>query len=210
MRKYRKRAPEQRTCAHCGAPFESAHKRRIYCGNSCTTLACYARKAQRAPGLQAPQQKAEAADSTPVTLAANFSNMTLLTSAVLLADVIKLGIDWLLTPAPQAGPSTWLPVELRTLTPPQQLLLHPSWPEPRLFRPLPYQGEVYYYRAADELLFWLAPDGQPHQFATQKDFHDFTARIRLRQLVQRYVPTLPPAELPPLPTAGTGPLKTLG
>jgi hypothetical protein len=145
-----------------------------------------------------------------VTLAANFSNVTLLTSAVLLADVIKLGIDWLLTPAPQAGPSKWLPVELRTLTLPQQLLLHPSWEEPRFFRPLPYEGEVYYYRAADELLFWLAPDSQPHQFATQKDFQAFTARIRLRQLVHRYVPTLPLAELPALPMAGAGPLKTLG
>lgn len=210
MRVYRKRAPEQRTCAHCGASFESAHKRRIYCGNSCTTLACYARKAQRAPGLLGPQAKSEPAEAAPVTLAANVSNVALLTSAVLLADVVKLGIDWLLTPAPQAGPSTWLPVELRTLMVPQRLLQHPSWQEPRFFRPLPYEGEVYYYRAADELLFWLAPDGQPHQFTTQKDFQDFTARVRLRQLVQRYVPTLPLTELPPLPTAGTGPLKTLG
>lgn len=208
MRVYRKRAPEQRTCAHCGAPFESAHKRRIYCGNSCTTLACYARKAHRAPGLQAPQAKPTMTEPLAVTLAPNLSNVALLTSAVLLADVVKLGIEWLRTPAPQAGPSTWLPVELRTLTPPARLLQHPSWPEPRLFRPLPHEGELYYYRAADELLFWLAPDGQCHQFATHKDFRNFTTRIGMRKLVQRYVPTVPLEALPALPAAG--PLKTLG
>lgn len=210
MRIYRKRAPEPRTCAHCGAPFECTHKRRIYCGNSCTTLACYARKAQRAPGLQAPKAKLAAAEPTPVTMATTFNNVALMTSAVLLADVIKLGIDWLLTPAPQAGPSTWLPVELRTLRVPQQLLQHSSWEEPRLFRPLPYEGECYYYRAADELLLWLAPDGAPHQFVTQQDFLDFTARMRLRKLVHQHVPTLPLAELPALPATGAKALKTVG
>ena len=45
MRTYRKRPAEVRHCVHCQTPFESSHKRRIYCGNSCSTLAYYARKA---------------------------------------------------------------------------------------------------------------------------------------------------------------------
>ena len=44
--KYRPRQPETRLCAHCHTPYSSAHKRRIYCGNSCANLASYARRPQ--------------------------------------------------------------------------------------------------------------------------------------------------------------------
>lgn len=40
---YRPRPPETKTCKHCGSTFESRHKRTIYCGSSCRTLAYNAR-----------------------------------------------------------------------------------------------------------------------------------------------------------------------
>jgi hypothetical protein len=106
------------------------------------------------------------AEPAAVTLAANWRNVTLLTASALLADTLKLGIDRLLTLAPQADPSSWLPAELRVLAPTSCLLQHVDWQEPRFFRALPYEGEVYYYRVADELLCWLAADGSWHQLTT--------------------------------------------
>lgn len=41
--KYRPRPVEVKTCPHCGQSFETRHKRTIYCGSSCRTLAYNAR-----------------------------------------------------------------------------------------------------------------------------------------------------------------------
>jgi len=40
---YRPRPSEVKNCKYCGIPFETNHKRAIYCGSSCRTLAYNAR-----------------------------------------------------------------------------------------------------------------------------------------------------------------------
>ena len=40
---YRPRPTEVKTCLHCGTPFETRHKRAMYCGSSCRVLAFNAR-----------------------------------------------------------------------------------------------------------------------------------------------------------------------
>ena len=44
MRTYRKRAPEQRICKHCGATFACNHTKRIYCSDTCNVKAYHLRK----------------------------------------------------------------------------------------------------------------------------------------------------------------------
>lgn len=212
MRTYRKRASEVRQCVHCHTCFESNHKRRIYCGNSCSTLAYYARKAQAArpltglPAEPAPTLSPAAAEPTsmppPVTLALNAQNLALLTAGPLLAEGLKQAAQFvgkLLAPAPHAGPSRWLPPLFRLLKQPLLPLLHPNWDEPRFFVPVPWKGTVFYYRAADDLLFWQAPGGEYLQLTREAEFQQLVTQLEIQLTLQQYVPTYQLATLPSLP-----------
>lgn len=202
MRTYRKRVPQVRHCVHCGEAFESAHKRRIYCGNSCSTLAYYARKAQAAPPPTTPATSAEALGTPPaaaaeappmpaVTLALNAQNLALFTAGPLLADGLKQVVQFvgkLLAPAPQAGPSKWLPALFRLVKGPLVPFQHVEWDEPRFFVPVEWGGTTFYYRAAQDLLFWQSPEGPCYQLTQQTEFQTILQQLHLQQLVQRYVP----------------------
>ena len=221
MRTYRKRLPQVRHCVHCGDAFESAHKSRIYCGNSCSTLAYYARKAQASPlpktatALGAPATAAPTEPAAPpaVTLALNAQNLALFTAGPLLADGLKQAIQFvgkLLAPTPQAGPSTWLPALFRLVKEPLVTFQHVEWDEPRFFVPVEWRGTVFYYRLAQDLLFWQAPDGQCYQLTQQAQFQAILNQLQLQKLVQQAVPTYNAASLTrdlPLPPS---PLKDLG
>lgn len=223
MRTYRKRAPQVRQCVHCGDAFESAHKRRIYCGNSCSTLAYYARKAQAnpaattstqetalgAPGLAASETTPPAVpETTPppaVTLALNAQNLVLFTAGPLLADGLKQALQFvgkLLAPTPQAGPSTWLPAMFRLLKQPLVTFQHVDWDEPRFFVPIEWGGTVFYYRAAQDLLFWQDATGQCYQLTQQAQFLAILRQVAVPKLGQ-------PAGLPTLPRPPST-LKDLG
>ena len=212
MRTYRKRPFQMRSCVHCHQAFETNHKRAIYCSNSCSTLAYKVRKKltpptadtalttptamANVPALQAPPTAA-----APVTLALNLTNVSLLAASSLVADGVKrvtqLVGGWL-TPPP-LGPATWLPPLFRLVKQPLVSFQFPDWDEPRFFVPVPWQGEVFYYRAAQELLFWQAPDGLCHQITQQAQFTQLLGRLRLEKLAQQYVPTYTVASLPNLP-----------
>ena len=165
MRTYRKRPLQVRYCVHCHEAFESNHKRAIYCGNSCSTLAYYARKKQAlpaevprtvsAPKLETAALQAAPAEAAPVTLALNLTNVLVLTTSSLLADGVKrmarLVGEWLTHPP--LGPSTWLPAIFKLVKEPLLSFQFPGWEEPRFFVPVPWQGELFYYRAAQDLLF---------------------------------------------------------
>jgi ribosomal protein S27AE len=225
MRIYRKRVPQVRHCVHCGDAFESAHKSRIYCGNSCSTLAYYARKAQASPPLVTAALSAVPLGTLPaaattesptppaVTLALNAQNLALFTAGPLLADGIKQAIQFvgkLLAPVPQAGPSTWLPALFRLVKQPLVTFQHVEWDEPRFFVPVQWQGAVFYYRAAQDLLFWQAPDGQCYQLTQQAHFEEILRQLQLQRIVQQVVPTYAATALTrglPLPPS---PLKDLG
>jgi hypothetical protein len=200
MRTYRKRPTELRACVHCQITFESNHKRRIYCGNSCSTLAYYARKAQQAPATEETEQLGKPAASTPssaivapaeqpaVNLALTGQNLALLTASSLLADAIKHFGGKLFAPAPQKGPSTWLPAVLRTLQLPRVPLQHADWVEPLDFEPLPHEGECYYYRVEHEWLLWQDPTGSWYQLTNEQAFIKLSAHLRLQKLVLQHVP----------------------
>jgi hypothetical protein len=212
MRTYRKRPFQVRHCVHCHQAFETNHKRAIYCGNSCSTLAYNARKKQVLPPVEAaltakpitsdpPALHAPPAEAMPVTLAVNMTNVSLLTASSLLADGVKrmgqLVGEWL-TP-PVVGPATWLPTLFKLVKQPLVSFQFPDWEEPRFFVPVPWQGELFYYRAAQDLLFWQAPDGLCHQLTQQAQFTQLLGRLRLEKLAQQYVPTYTAATLPNLP-----------
>lgn len=197
---------------HCHQAFESNHKRAIYCGNSCSTLAYNARKKQAQPPAEvALTAKATVSDPTtlqapppeavPVTLALNMTNVSVLTASALLADGVKrvaqLVGEWL-TPPP-LGPATWLPLLFKLLKQPLVSFQFPGWDEPRFFVQVPWQGEFFYYRAAQDLLFWQALDGLCHQLTQQVQFTQLLARLRLEKLAQHYVPTYTAATLTNLP-----------
>lgn len=224
MRTYRKRVPQVRHCVHCGNTFESAHKSRIYCGNSCSTLAYYARKAQAGP-LPTTASTSAATLGTPaavptevaappaVTLALNAQNLALFTAGPLLADGLKQAIQFvgkLLAPTPQAGPSTWLPALFRLVKQPLVTFQHVDWDEPRFFVPVEWRGTVFYYRAAQDLLFWLAPDEQFHQLTQQAQFQAILNQVQVQKLVQQAVPTYSAASLTRGLTLPPSPLKDLG
>jgi hypothetical protein len=212
MRTYRKRPFQVRSCVHCHQAFETNHKRAIYCGNSCSTLAYYARKKQALPPTEAALTslgkatdtaalQAPPAEAAPVTLALNMTNVSLLTASSLLADGVKrmaqLVGEWL-TPPP-LGPATWLPALFKLIKEPLVSFQFPGWDEPRFFVPVPWQGELFYYRAAQDLLFWQAPDGLCHQLTQQVQFTQLLTRLRAEKLAQQYVPTYTAATLQNLP-----------
>jgi hypothetical protein len=188
---------------HCGDAFESAHKSRIYCGNSCSTLAYYARKAQASPppvtsalsvaplGTLPPAAPTELPTPLAVTLALNAQNLVLFTAGPLLADGLKQVLQFvgkLLAPTPQAGPSTWLPALFGLLKQPLVTFQHPDWDEPRFLVVVPWEGTEFYYRAAQELLFWQAPDGLCYQLTQAHEFHQLLRRLRLQKTVQQFQP----------------------
>jgi hypothetical protein len=84
----------------------------------------------------------------------------------------------LLAPTPQAGPSSWLPAMFRLLKEPLVTFQHVEWDEPRFFVAVKWGGTVFYYRAKEELLFWLAPDEQVHQLTQPAEFQAILARVQ--------------------------------
>jgi ribosomal protein S27AE len=179
---YKKVPEESRVCAFCGTAFTAAHRRRIYCSNSCNTRACVARKAANADlaataadpaaasALASPTSEAAPANvvTTPVTLAHTLQNWTILTIAPQvpkLLGAVGQFVGELLAPR-EAGPSTWLPVALQQLKGPLVAMEHASWDEPRFFVELPYGKHTLYYRAQHELLVVREATGELRQLRT--------------------------------------------
>jgi hypothetical protein len=92
-----------------------------------------------------------------------------------------------------------LPAIFKLVKQPLVSFQFPDWDEPRFFVPVPWQGELFYYRAAQDLLFWQAPDGLCYPLTQQAQFTQLLARLRLKKLTQQYVPTYTAATLTKLP-----------
>lgn len=80
---YKPREPQIKVCKHCSTSFESHHKNRIYCSQSCNTLAWMKRRQVNAGSSAKPggQQK--------VTLDFSAPNLATMAAGVLAADGIK-------------------------------------------------------------------------------------------------------------------------
>lgn len=187
----------------------------MYCGNSCSTLAYYARRklatlaAAPTPATlvtTAPVGSAPPVEAAPVTLAGNLQNVAVVAAGVLLADAVKLAgkaLGQWLTPAPSVPspirPASWLPPIFQLTKRPLVSYEFPGWEEPRFFVPVPWEGETYYYRAAEDLLFWVAPNGACYPLK-QADFVDLAARLQQqKRQLQQVVPPYTRATLAKLP-----------
>lgn len=194
---YHKRPLTARLCAHCHAPFEAAHKARMYCSNSCNTLACRSRKASPTRGRPVAPPPSPAASLTfdPQTLA------VLAAGQVLGQFVWSMGARLVAhLSAPAVDPGMWLPAAVRAAPEPSQWLHAPDWPAPRLFAVYSFHGQCLCYRAADRLLLWASPVGEwvaltsPEQLAALAPPPVLAAprgAQTLAQLVNQYVPDHP-------------------
>jgi hypothetical protein len=187
MRTYKKRQPTLRHCVHCHAPFESAHKRRIYCGNSCSTLAYYARKATATaadlplaavprPLVAAASTLAEPPVSRGLTLDWSKQNFAVLGGALLLAQLGSRVVNRLweaftepaLPPAAShlalaeraADPLEWLPAGLLSSAAPRVSLPVPALGQSFVFVQLTYLGHTLFYQPSQRVLLWRVLPGQ--------------------------------------------------
>ncbi|NML67916.1 hypothetical protein HHL22_22170 [Hymenobacter sp. RP-2-7] len=168
--KYRPRQPETRLCAHCHTPYSSAHKRRLYCGNSCANLASYARRPRSKAPQATPTLGAVPETPTPsVNLAASWQNVAMLTGSHLAAKLVGVLGERLLglfTPPPAAqpletlDPAHWLPAALLSAPAPRLELEMPWWDQPQVFLQLTYFGHTLYYQPRHRCLLWRVGPGQ--------------------------------------------------
>jgi len=174
---YHKRPLQQRACAHCEAPFESNHQSRMYCSQSCNTLAWRARQ---------PAKRTEEPNATGrAELEFSVQNVGLLALSTALGTAAVQGTTALWQQATQGGSDldllraevrqlrqelrayrpgpppadglAWLPKALRSATAPLvplQLgaeLVHAAR--------VAFGGHVLYHHAGRQLLLWADASG---------------------------------------------------
>lgn len=210
--KYRPRQPETRFCVHCHKPYVSAHKRRIYCGNSCANQVSYARQAR----LKAPQNTTTlgaSATATPplptVNLAPSWQNAALLTGSHVAAELLLLlgkRVQQLFTSAPAAAlaarppepvdPASWLPAALLSAPAPRLTLPLTWWEQPQVFLQLSYFGHTLYYQPTQRCLLWGVVPGQVLWLSSPEQL------AAIAELTPLEHGPVPPAEPLALPAAG--------
>jgi len=207
---------------HCAKPFESAHKRRIYCSHSCSTLAYYARKAQASPtGATTPAQGPLSGPvppgggaSTPAaqTLDWNLQNLAVLGTASALGQlgvslgkkVVQAFSEPAASPIPVAAarvldPLDWLPTGLLTSDAPRVPLELPSLGQTFVFVQLRYLGHTLFYQPRRRALLWRVVPGQLLALLSPEHV----------AFVAEQTPYQEPSQLPPGPS-GRGLPKYLG
>ena len=210
---YHKRAAVLRKCAHCRIKFESNHKSRLYCCQSCNTLACRARRGHAAvakPQLSASGATLELSGQNigVVTLGATLGSLAAqggtylaqqLTQGgsdleLLRADLRQLRQDLRLPPAP---PKTlpgadFLPAALRAAKGPVVPLAVGSRVAP--FVRLLYYGHVLYNHPAQGLVLWEERPGKHHRVHSEQQLDQLAAHPQ--------TPTVAAAALAPLSLGG--------
>ena len=87
---YRPRPSEVKNCKHCAIPFETNHKRAIYCGESCRVLAYQLRHGLSGHGGHDQEPKAKKAAGK---LDFSLHNTATIAAGVLAADATKAGLN---------------------------------------------------------------------------------------------------------------------
>lgn len=80
---YKRRESQEKQCQHCGKPFASSHKSRIYCSSSCNTLAWMKRRHVNV------DSSAQGGGQQKATLDFNAPNVATLAAGSLAADGVK-------------------------------------------------------------------------------------------------------------------------
>ncbi|WP_210521735.1 hypothetical protein [Hymenobacter terricola] len=162
---------QTRKCAHCRTKFESNHKSRLYCCQSCNTLAWRARHG----GAAAPVGPREAGPTGNLAFSAHTVGVvaagtlaaqagayvaqqlwqggteTELLRAEVKAQFAGLRADLGLPPAP--GPASFVPAAVRAATGTVRQL-GPQGGPLAPFVHVPYHGHALYYCAAEDVLLW--------------------------------------------------------
>lgn len=180
---YHKRPVVTRKCAHCRTKFEAAHKSRLYCCQSCNTLAWRARQPKDSASAKSSAATEPSSNSLALT-AQNVGVVALGTLAaqgttallqhllpaespqgLLLAELRQLRQDLGLAPAAASlpagmeSPSTFLPPALAVATTPLVSLPTGQGP-PLAFVRLSYHGHVLYHHPGQQLLLWVYAPGR--------------------------------------------------
>lgn len=171
---YHKRPIQTRKCAHCRTTFESNHKSRLYCSNSCNTLACRARK-----GGTAANGRAGAARPAGGDLAFSARTVGVVAAGSALGSWAAQAGTYFAQQAWQGGsdaqllradvqaqfaalradlglpaaPASFVPAAVRAATGPVRHL-GPKGGPLAPFVEVPYHGHALYYCAAEDVLLW--------------------------------------------------------
>lgn len=182
---YHKRPVQTRKCAHCRTKFESNHKSRLYCCQSCNTLAWRARQLAAEPATPA------GAGEGAVSLALSAQNVGLLALGSALGTAAVQGGTALWQQATQGGtPLDWVLAEVQALR--RQVAALDAPPRigflPEAVRALAgpvvplvwenaavacvradYHGHVLYHNAAHGLLLWEERPGAYRRLASDPE-----------------------------------------
>ena len=167
---YHKRPMQTRKCAHCRTKFESNHKSRLYCCQSCNTLAWRARhgataaearpNAARPVGGDLPFSAQTVGVVAAGTLAANAGTYLAqqlwqggTETEVLRAEVKAQFADLRAAMGlpPVAASASFVPAAIRAATGPVRQI-GPKGGPLAPFVEVPYHGHVLYYCAAEDVL----------------------------------------------------------
>ena len=215
---YHKRPLQTRKCAHCRTKFESNHKSRLYCSQSCNTLAWRARQVPKQAG-SAAEQAPQPAGGGPATLGFSAQNVGVLALGAALGtaavqgtaalwqqatqggsdlDVLRAEVRQLrqavqalhpaLAPAPPPSVLSGLPTALRT-APAPRVPLQLGPGDPVLAVRVEFHGQVLYHHEGQQLLVWEATPGT---------YLRLTKAEQLPQLAA-YAARQPPKAAPPAP-----------
>jgi ribosomal protein S27AE len=211
---YHKRPMEQRKCAHCKAKFLASHKSRLYCSQSCNTLAWRARQQAQTASVAEPTGQKEQVSKTTLELSAQNVGMLALGSALgtvavqgttaLLQggsdlDLLRAEIRQLrqevraLHEGAQARLSVLalLPEELRTATAPL-VSLRVGQDTVQVVR-VEFHGQVLYHHEGRQLLLWEQKPGVYHALNKAEQLTQLAA-FAARQPRKAKPHALPPRE----------------
>ena len=174
---YHKRATQTIECAHCGDFFESAHRSRMYCCQSCNTLACQARQGKKKAVAGAKQLMEDAPNV--VSLELNPKNVGIIALGAALGSLAAQGgtsvvkhltqgnanapaLQPSIGPTPQKlvqlptgsnteQPVDFLPADLQAIVAPLEWITLPG-KGPLVFVQLQYYGHELRYQAEHQLL----------------------------------------------------------
>lgn len=184
---YHKRSAVKRKCAHCDATFKSNHKSRLYCCQSCNTLAWRARHGHTgAAKPPAPATGAALAFSAQtigvVTLGAALGSLAAQGGTYVAQQLFQggSGLELLQTqvhqlhqhlglaaaPPPAARGAGFLPAALRAATAPRVPIRVGDRRVP--FVRLDYHGHVLYHDPEQGLVLWEEQPGQCHRVHSEQ------------------------------------------
>ena len=193
---YHKRSAVKRKCAHCHSKFESNHKSRLYCCQSCNTLACRARRGR--PAVAKPQKPAfgaplelSAQTIGVVTLGATLGSLAAQGGTYLAQQLTQGGSDFELLraevrhlrqelgfvpslPKPPHG-AAFLPAALRTATAPVVQLRVGDGLVP--FVRLSYHGHVLYHHPEQGVVLWEEGPGKHSRVHSEQQLAQLAAHL---------------------------------